>query len=86
MTEKTTTTADAKAPKDKAGNFKKLAEKRVSKALAAIAVIGNLASKANYEYSDEQVAKIEQALNNEVTVLMNRFRKPDSAPKSGFSL
>jgi menaquinone-dependent protoporphyrinogen IX oxidase len=70
----------------KAEKFKRLAEARVSKALSAIAVIGGLASKTNYDYTDEQVAKIIGALNAEIEVLGKRFAKPDSVAKGGFSL
>lgn len=77
----------ATAPEEtKADKFKRLAESRVSKALSAIATIGGLASKTNYEYTPEQVEKIIGALNAEVTVLANRFAKPEAVAKGGFSL
>ena len=83
MTEKTT---PAPAEKSKADKFKALAETRTGKALSAIAVIGGLASTTNYEYTDDQVAKIIAALTGEVEVLKNRFANPKAALKSGFSL
>lgn len=74
------------AEETKADKFKRIAENRVSKALSAIATIGGLASKANYDYTDDQVGKIIGALNSEVDVLKNRFAKPEQKVKSGFQL
>ncbi|MGQ7794453.1 hypothetical protein ACUN0C_18765 [Faunimonas sp. B44] len=44
--------------KDKAGNFVRLAEKRLANVLEAIRVLGNLSNRGNYTYTDEQVAEI----------------------------
>lgn len=65
-------TAEDKA-KAKADKFRTLANKRVSAALDKIAVIGNLANKGQYGYTEEQVKAIHDALNNEVTTTMSRF-------------
>ena len=47
--------------------FVSLAESRVSKAMHAIRLVGNLANRSNYEFSDEDVRKILAALQAEIT-------------------
>ncbi len=77
-------TKTAPVEETKAAKFTRLAETRVTKALNAIAIIGGLAAKNNYEYTEAQVAAIKTALDAEITVLMNRFAKPDSVAAGGF--
>jgi hypothetical protein len=79
-------TETAPATETKAEKFKRLAEARVPKALSAIAVIGGLSAKTNYEYTSEQVAKIVGALTAEIEALEARFATPDAAVKGSFSL
>ena len=52
---------NANAGESKADKFRRLAKKRVPAALAKIRLIGNLGG-SGYEYTPEQVAKIETAL------------------------
>lgn len=52
-----------------------LAEKRVSRALKQIRLIGNLANKGNYNYSESDVQKIFSALNGELKAARNRFEE-----------
>lgn len=58
----------------KAETFQRLANKRVNNALDKIRLIGNLSS-ANYEYTEEQVNKIEDALRMATDRIMDKFRK-----------
>jgi DNA-binding transcriptional regulator YiaG len=53
--------------------FVKLASARVSKALKDIQLIGNLANKSNYDYTDDDVTKIFRALNEEISACRKRF-------------
>lgn len=53
--------------------FVRLANKRVSNALRAIRLIGNLSNRSNYEYTDDSVAKILKALSDEVAACRKRF-------------
>lgn len=53
--------------------FVELAEKRVSKAIKDIRLIGNLSNKSNYSYTEEDVRKIIRALDIEVKKLKHRF-------------
>lgn len=53
--------------------FVKLASARVTKALKDIQLIGNLANRSNYDYTDEDVTKIFKALNEEIAACKKRF-------------
>jgi len=54
--------------------FVELAEKRVTRAIKDIRLIGNLSNKGNYSYTDEDVRKIIRALENEIKRLKQRFK------------
>jgi transcription elongation GreA/GreB family factor len=58
-------------------NFIRLAEKRVSRAINDIRLIGNLSDRSNYDYSDDQVQKIFSALRHEMTTCRNRFGRSE---------
>ena len=62
--------------------FVKLANKRVSAALKQIQLIGTLANRSNYDYTEEDVAKIFRALNSELGACKKRF---DTASKGNGS-
>lgn len=53
--------------------FVELAEKRVTRALKDLRLIGNLANKGNYSYTDDDVKKVMQAIEYEVKNLRRRF-------------
>ncbi len=53
--------------------FIRLANKRVSAALKAIELIGNLSNRSNYDYAEEDVAKIFKALGDELQNSKKRF-------------
>ena len=55
-------------------NFVRLAEARVNKALKAIQVVGNLSNRGNYEYTEEDVKLIVNALTKEISELKLRFK------------
>ena len=66
--------------------FVDLAEARVSRAMQAIRVIGNLSNRSTYEYSDEDVRKIVKALSAELESMQARFRAPESKARPEFKL
>ncbi len=70
----------------KRDRFVNLAEARVSRAMHAIRLIGNLANKSNYDYTDEDVRKIVGALQAEVAELRQRFNSQDSRSRPVFKL
>ncbi len=53
--------------------FVELARKRVSKALKDIQLIGNLSNRSNYDYTDEDAAKILKALSDEIAACRKKF-------------
>ena len=61
--------------------FVKLASARVTKTLKDIQLIGNLANRSNYDYTDEDVTKIFKALNEEIAACKKRFEL--SSKKAG---
>ena len=63
--------------------FVKLASARVSKALKDIQLIGNLANRSNYDYTDDDVTKIFKALGDELAACKKRFEL--SNKKSSFA-
>lgn len=53
--------------------FVNLAEKRVTKTIKELRLIGNLSNKSNYSYTDKDVKKIIGALNSEIKKLKQKF-------------
>jgi hypothetical protein len=71
---------------EKREKFVRLAEARVSKAMQAIRVVGNLSNKSNYIFTDEDIKKITRALNAEIDAMQARFRNSDSKSRPEFKL
>jgi len=53
--------------------FVELANRRVSRALKSIQLIGNLSNRSNYDYSEDDVAKIFKALQDETSACRKKF-------------
>jgi hypothetical protein len=66
--------------------FVELAEKRVSKALKDIKLIGNLSNKSNYEYSDQDAKRIYSVLRKSVDEMKARFDAKGSGDDEIFKL
>lgn len=58
---------------DDRAKFVRLATKRVSSALKAIQLIGNLSNRSNYDYTEEDVQKILKALSEELHACRKKF-------------
>ena len=69
----------------KQARFKRLVEARVNKIISMLRLLGNCSFKGNYEYSDEQVEKVFQKLQRELTKTYNRY-KCELHGKGRFSL
>lgn len=65
-----------KPEETKAQKFIRLANMRVPKIIKAIRNVGNLALRAQYEYTPEQSAKLVQMLQDEVNAVKKRFEAP----------
>lgn len=75
----------APADETKSDKFKRLAIARVNKTLAAINQIGQLSTKANYEYTPEQVVKILDTLGEALNKIEASFEGKKPA-EEGFTL
>ena len=53
--------------------FIELTEKRVTKTLDSIRLIGNLSDKRYYDYDEKDVNQIFRALSKEISTSKNRF-------------
>jgi len=61
------------ANETKRERFKRIAEARVNKILDMMRLLGNCASPSNYEYTDEDIKKIFNALERELKNTKNKF-------------
>lgn len=66
--------------------FVELAEKRVSRALKDIKLIGNLSNKSNYSYTDDDVRKIHAALKKALDEMKARFDSKGASDDETFKL
>lgn len=74
------------ATRDKAEKFVELANKRVNKALKDIQLIGNLANRQNYDFTEDQAKKIVRALQEEVDAVKQSFNTVADTDRKGFFL
>lgn len=79
-------TPSGPASRDKRAKFVELANNRVNRTLKELALIGNLANKRNYEYSDEQARKIVRALQAGLDQVKSRFSSGGTLNESNFEL
>jgi hypothetical protein len=63
----------------KAQRFERIAERRVNETLRALRLLGNLADRRNYEYTDQQVSMILGAIDQEYRALRSRFKSESAA-------
>ncbi len=71
---------------EKREKFIRLAEVRVSKAMHAIRVVGNLSNRSNYQFNEEDIKKISKALITEVDAMQARFKNADLKARPEFKL
>ena len=71
---------------EKRDNFIRLAEGRVTRAIEAIRVIGNLSNTSNYEYTQDDTKKIILALQSEISDLKKQFAPKNSHRTDKFRL
>jgi ABC-type Fe3+-hydroxamate transport system substrate-binding protein len=72
--------------RDKRAKFVELANNRVTRAIKDLRLVGNLANKSSYEYTDEEARKIIKALQREVDDLKARFRNDELGDDVLFTL
>lgn len=66
--------------------FVRLAEARTNKILDMMKLLGNCASKTNYEYSEEDVRKIFGAIERETKNAKAKFNGSDTQKEDRFTL
>ncbi|MEI6135215.1 MAG: hypothetical protein WCP72_09590 [Desulfomonile sp.] len=71
---------------DRRQKFIMLAEKRVTRAIKDLRLIGNLSNKSNYSYDQEDVSQILSALHKELSRLKKRFDSIATEDLSTFKL
>ena len=71
---------------DKREKFVELAEKRVTRAIKDLRLIGNLSNKNNYSYNDSDIQKILSALDQEVKALRSKFSSDETKGVPTFKL
>ena len=72
--------------RDKRAKFVELANKRVTKTIKDLKLVGNLSNKAAYDYTEEDAKKIVRALQKEVDSIRSRFADNGDATSLDFSL
>ena len=66
--------------------FVRIAEARTNKILNMIRLLGNCASKNNYEYSDEDIKQIFNAIEKELRAAKAKFSGQDEEKEDYFRL
>jgi len=69
---------------ERISKFEKIAERRVTEAIKKLRLIGNLANKRNYSYTEKHVRQIISALESEIKDLRNKFQNDSSSGKIEF--
>lgn len=64
-----------KVKESKTEMFIRLAETRVKSVLKSLRILSNCSNRGNYEYSQEQVDKINLTLSNALLDTINKFTK-----------
>jgi hypothetical protein len=72
--------------RDKRAKFVELANKRVTKCMRELKLVGNLSNKAAYDFTDEDAKKIVRALQKEVDSIRARFADNGGTSNLDFNL
>ena len=63
-----------RSPEQKAAKFQELCEKRVQKATHYLNSLGNLANRAHYDYSQDQVNEMEKHLRATLNEMLLKYK------------
>lgn len=74
------------AKETKRERFVRLAEARTNKILDMLKLLGNCSSKANYDYTEEDVKKIFNAIERETKNAKAKFNGAESQKEDRFTL
>ena len=73
-------------PESKSEKFKRLSEARLNNVIKSIQLVGNLANRNNYSYTQEEINKIYSRLGKEIKLLNKRFELQQKENKIDFKL
>ena len=71
---------------NKKQNFKKIAENRTNKIIDMISLLGNLSNTSYYEYTDDQIDSIFNAIQEELDKQHEKFKPKKDGKKKRFEL
>ena len=71
---------------NKKANFKRIAENRTNKIIDQISLLGNLSNSSYYEYTDDQIEAIFDAIQEELDKQKAKFIKTKDGRKKKFEL
>ena len=69
---------------NKRANFKRIAENRTNKIIDQISLLGNLSNSSYYEYTDDQIEAIFDAIQEELDKQKAKFIKTKDGRKKKF--
>ncbi len=69
---------------ERINKFEKIAERRVTEAIKKLRLVGNLANKRNYSYTDKHFKQVISALESEMKDLRNKFQDDSSSGQIEF--
>lgn len=69
---------------ERMNKFEIIAQKRVTEAIKRLRLIGNLANKRNYSYTEKHIRQIISVLEIEMKDLKNKFQNNNSGGKVEF--
>ena len=72
--------------RDRRKKFIQLAEARVNRAIKDVRLIGNLANRSAYQYSDDDTKRIFRAIQKEIDAARSRFNGDAGGKDSEFRL
>ena len=70
---------------DKQNRFERLAERRVSEAIHRLRLVGNLANRRTYTFTEDHVRQVFDALEAELRQTKAKFRQEGEAGAKKFS-
>lgn len=66
---------------EKRERFKRVAENRTNKIIESIRLLGNCSNKSNYDYSNEDIAKIFNAIEKELKETKQKYQTKEKKRK-----
>tara|TARA_B100000686_G_C16264269_1_gene700850 strand:- start:102 stop:341 length:240 start_codon:yes stop_codon:yes gene_type:complete len=66
--------------------FIRLVEKRVNKVINSMRLVGNLANRSNYSYTEDDAKRVIDAIEGELKILKRRFEASGEKEKQEFKL